>query len=485
MGDVKKILSSSAVCVPSGKFASEGEVQFSGIVTYEILYSDFEGKLTCISASSDYDISVPTDGDSYSDSACEPKVSALSVRLTGPRKLVAKASVSALVRISSDVKVEAEGSAFAENMQLETVNENVTVEKTLFATSPEREYAEEAEHVAAPAESIEILTTSGIVRVLESVAAEGGVEVKGELVITSIIRVSGEAPFAIRKTIPFSETVSIEGAMPGMMTLAEGYLTSATAGVSEEAEGSVITVNAIAEYVCVASTNEDVSVIADSYLRNRDTETVYETSSFSSLMEMRSVECTAAFDIPLSDIGCENIRDVLVLRADMRQNDKSVVQNGMEIRGDAVISGVACEINEENTPVFLPIKFTSPFAVFVNSSCQIPENSDVECKILPWGAEHTLDGERMSVRCRLGVNYRVCQPRRVRHVVSCNAVGEAEYVNTLSKITVYYPDGEESLFDIAKKFHTSAGKLAEDNGLTEAAMASGNTACDAKRLIIR
>ena len=46
MGDIKKILMSSARVVPSGKLAGGGNVEASGVVEYEILYADSEGKLT-------------------------------------------------------------------------------------------------------------------------------------------------------------------------------------------------------------------------------------------------------------------------------------------------------------------------------------------------------------------------------------------------------------------------------------------------------
>ena len=41
-----------------------------------------------------------------------------------------------------------------------------------------------------------------------------------------------------------------------------------------------------------------------------------------------------------------------------------------------------------------------------------------------------------------------------------------------SVITVYYPDERESVFDIAKKFHTSVQCIAEDNELSQSVFAS-------------
>jgi hypothetical protein len=97
MGDIKKILSVSAFANPTGKFASEGAVTFSGTVFYEVLYADADDVLTKISASSDYEFKQSLDGGEYIDSAIEPRVSASTIRLSGPRK----ANLSARLLYSS------------------------------------------------------------------------------------------------------------------------------------------------------------------------------------------------------------------------------------------------------------------------------------------------------------------------------------------------------------------------------------------------
>jgi hypothetical protein len=53
----------------------------------------------------------------------------------------------------------------------------------------------------------------------------------------------------------------------------------------------------------------------------------------------------------------------------------------------------------------------------------------------------------------------------------CSLIGEREYSKSSSEIRVYYPNSEETLFSVAKKYHTTSAKIAEDNGLTvEAAL---------------
>ena len=489
LGDVKKILSVSASAVPSGKFASEGEVNFSGVVSYDILYSDSEGKLTGLTVSSDYDLSVPTDSDSYVDGVAESRIASLSVRLTGPRKLTAKAVVSNNVKISYDESLECSGDAFSDGNTPEVARCTVKGEKSYFAASSEREYAEEAEHLnGVTPDEIEIIATSGAVRISESEATDGGVRVRGELIITSIVRTLEQPPFAIKKVIPFEETINFDGLMPDMEIMADGYLTSVTSGVSEDAEGSVITVNAISELYCMASQNVETSVITDAYLKNRNTSAKYEDYEYSAVVCMGNAEEQFSVSQGRGEIGCDNIREVLTFSADIRSCEKNVTSNGFNLNGEAVFSGVACEINESNEPSYIPVKFTAPFSLNVNCNRQIPAGAKLEVSLTPIDCETLVDSERLTVNCFVKIGYRLTDVNVIRRITECSAVGEEEYKPSLSKISVYYPEEDETLFEIAKKFHTTCAKLATDNKLDEAVIAMTDapvSKSDVKKLIIR
>jgi len=489
LGDVKKILSVSASTVPSGKFASDGEVNFSGVVSYDILYADSEGKLTGVTVSSDYDISVPIDADAYLDSMAESRVASVAVRLTGPRKLTAKAAVSNNVKISLDEAISCSGDAFADGNLPETSHRAVRVEKSRFAVSSEREYAEEAERLSGVTpDEIEVIATSGAVRILESDAVDGGVRVRGELIITSIVRSAEQPPFAIKKAIPFEETVNLDGLTPDMKIMADGYITSVTTGVSEDADGSVITVNAISELYCTASENAEIEIITDAYLKNRNTNAKYEDVEYSKVVCMNTSEEQFSVSQNRGEIGCEGIRELLTLSADIRSFEKNTTSTGFSLSGEAAFYGVACEINEDNTPSYIPVKFTAPFSASVNCGTQIPSGASLEVSLTPIDCDVTLDAERLSVNCYVKIGYRVIDTTVVRRMTECYIAGEEEYTPSLSRISVYYPEDDETLFDIAKKFHTTCAKIANDNKLDEAVIAMTDTPVsnsNVKKLIIR
>ncbi len=486
LGDVKKVLSVSASAVPSGRFAGEGSVEFSGIVVYNVLYADADGEFTKLAVTSDYDFAVSDANDGYVDSMAYPKVINAAVRFTGPRKLVAKSLVSNSIMMIVKSDAGPTGNVFDEGKKPEVDMKNIKEENLIFTSSLEREYAEEAERLpGVSADGIEILATSGAVIVYESVAEDGGVRVKGDIIITSIIKTDDQPPFAIRRAVPFDELVTLEGAIPNMQTMANGYLTSVSTGLAEDAEGTAITVNAIAEFTCCASENKDVSVMTDAYLKERDTEAQYENYTYCELICMDNCESEFSVSASRAELGCEDIREILSVSCELEHAKKSITSRGVEISAEAVVSGVACQIAEENQAKYIPFKFSSPININVNTNCQIPENSNFDLKFSTVDAKPMLDADTLVIKCTVSTAYHAYIEPCVRKVRECSIVGDAEYASVSSTVTVYYPDADETLFGIAKKFHTSREKIAADSALSaETMLSEANALSGIKKLMI-
>ena len=101
-----------------------------------------------------------------------------------------------------------------------------------------------------------------------------------------------------------------------------------------------------------------------------------------------------------------------------------------------------------------------------------------------------LDADDIHLNCNLKVKSRIESCLSVSRLCECHA-GAYEYgvseLPSSSRITVYYPDASDSLFSVAKRFHTTPEKLARDNMITDAASLIGehDSLCDVKKLIIR
>ncbi len=491
MGDIKKILTSKARILPGGRFASDGEVELTGTVEYEVIYADSENKLTSVNTSSDYSVSLPIPQEGYVGCAADGRVANFNIRITGPRKMSLKSSVEVATVITTETELEVLGDVFSGEREPQYTSRSISIENAKYGKSLEREYAEEAERLSGVlADEIEIIATGGSVRVLETRPTDGGVTIKGVIVIGAIVRTPEQPPFAIRREIPFEETVEIDGADKDMEFVADGILTSATLGVSEDGEECVISVNAIAEFEAYALENVSIDVVTDAYLKECPVECKYSDFEYTTLGACQINELVVGGKINRESIGCAEIREILMLDGEVRSFNLSHSQYGGEINGEIAISGIACEINVDGSTSYIPIKASLPFTSNVNYNCQIPENARIDCSVSVSSCDGLLDADDIHFNCTLKVKSRIESCQSVSRLCECHA-GAYEYgaseLPSSSRITVYYPDASDSLFSVAKRFHTTPEKLARDNMISNETSLSDecDSLCDVKKLIIR
>lgn len=485
LGDIRKVLSVSASATPAGNFVSDGEVHISGIVNYNILYSDAENKLSSIETTSDFDVKAPLD-EGFVDTNTDTRVANFGVRVNGPRKITVKSQLKSDIYSEYPDTVEYSGDAFAKAEDLQTLTTVINSENMLFGTLKEREYAEEAEEVAAPADSIEIITSSGLVRIIETIPVDGGVEVKGELIVTAIITTDVGEPFAIKKTVPFDETISIEGGNENMQPSADAYLTSLTVNAVDRGEGSVITVNAISDFTAKMAYNSEVSIIKDAYLKNAKTEEVYSDYSYKELVKSGNAELSFKKSIPRVEIGAENVKEILGVTADARQSGVAIRGGVCTIMGELMFSGVACQINENSELRYIPLKFSAPYELNVNLNCHLPEDTVFEAAVSVADVALYIDSVDASCEVLLKLIYRAYIPKTVKRLSECSQVDALAEDENEASVTVYYPEAGETLFSIAKAFRKSPSDIARDNNLDIAVSAdSSNALLSVKKLMIK
>lgn len=485
LGDVKKILSVTANAVTAGNFITDNEMHVSGVVNYNVLYADSENKLTGFVVTSDYDVAINV-GNEPIDSYLDVRVLNFAARPTGPRKLLAKAQVQTSALVSFEEEVSVLGDVFDGEREPEILKSEVLIEECVFGVLGEREYAEEALRLAVAAEDIEIIASSGLVRIEETEATADGVNVRGELIITAIIRTEGGAPYAIKKSIPFDELVSIDGVAVGMDTMANGFITSVNCIASDDAEGSKITACVIAEFSAAAAKNVSTPVISDAYLKEYETVSSYSDYEYSTLVFMKYAEESYSAKVERNDALDGEIRNIIHTSADVRNISTESKGGGVLCKGDFAVCGVACQIDEANEEQYLPLKFSVPFEILVNYNCQIPENALVDASLSVSNVECMVDSDGISVRCDVNVSCHVSEKRKVQRLCECSCDGEKAVSRDSSVITVYYTEPGESLFEIAKKYHTTRKKIALDNKLDESVVLSSSTDISSvKKLIIR
>ena len=478
MGDIKRVLFFKASAIPTGKFVSDGTIELSGLVNFDVVYSDSEGKLTAFSQSADIDVKEPIDTACEVDAEMSARPSAVSVRVVGPRRVALRSSVSVTATVSGEGEIVIEGDVFGDNANdsVETMSAGINALCSRFHASGEREYAEEAcRLVGVTSDEVEIIATSGRVIVTEAVSEDGGVRVKGEMIITSLVRTDEQPPFAVKKIIPFDERIDIDGVMPTDSIIASAYLPSETMGIAEDGDATVLSANAICEFALMISQNKAIEVTKDAYLIDRECKNTYERLNY--LEHVATVHMTDDFSAKVSreELGLSTAREIILINADSRVDEKVITKDSIEISGICRVNGVACEISPSGQPTYVPFRTDVPFSLSGGCGCLIPGEAELECALSVCDLECTFETDNLCVSMTLLGDARIVCPHSIERLASCTVAGEGKIDTPPSEIVVYYPDADETLYDVSKLHHVKMADVAAKNGISvETATCDGN-----------
>ena len=474
LGDVRKILFSEASRRPSGRFAGGDEVEFSGIVVYNLVYLDSEGSLSSVEFTSDYDYAVKCSGENYNDSIADTRVSNFAVRLVGPRKINAKASLVGSVRICEKSTLTLSGDALETGFDPEINGGSIDLRISRTSSVIEREYAEAVANLEGAISDEVSVVYSSIEPMIEEVRAEDdSVAVRGKLRMCAVIKNGDEPAYGVEKTVNFEENVDFEGVTPEMQLIPELTVTSLKSSVNADEVGCEVVLSGIVEICLVGEGNQRVDVLLDGYLKEAPTDNSYEDFNYTRLVCAAPIKGSHNAEIERADIESEGMREVVFLTSTPKVEEIIKEEGRVIVNGEVRYSGVASEMIGDKIS-YTNLKFSSPFSVNVNCDCQNDDKIQVEVELHTQNTSATLDSDKLYATCSFDGTAVVIMEDSERVLSTMNRIEGEGYKSDVAKITVYYPSKEDTLFEVAKRFHTSTLKIAQDNEITESVFASDN-----------
>ena len=473
-GDVRKILFTEASLRPSGRFAGGDEVELSGVVVYNVIYLDSDGDLSSAEFTSDYDYSVKCSGESYKDSVSETNISNFAIRLIGPRKMSARASLVGSVRLSESDVLEVSGDAFDGECSPEVNTKNVKIRKESTSKVTEREFAESLTRLDGIVQDEVKVVYSRVEPQVESLEMEDeAVRLRGKLSLLAVIRVADESARTVERQISFDESLGFEGLSSDMKLMPEITVSSVKTLVNADENGCEVVSSAILELCAVAESNESVELTLDSYLKSCPTDNTYSDFNYQSLVDVSSVIGMHNAEIEKSELESVNIDEIVFLSVVPKVERVELCRDRVDIVGELRYSGVASEVVDGKTS-YVGVKFTSPFATNVNTSCQNHENLRAEAKVTASFSSATVDANRVYAGCSLESTVILCADSCESVLSSSKKRENEKYEKASAVVTVYYPSDDDTLFSVAKRFRTSGLKIARDNDISEAVFAADN-----------
>lgn len=465
-GDIKRVLSSEARILPAGKFMNGDEVQLAGCVAYEILYADTEGRLTSAQFSSEYEICVPV-GANAEDATAKMSVSALSVRLSGPRRMTVKGHVCAQVCSFGLEDVQSAGDALDGAVEAQVLRQTVPVRYTVYAEDVERTYTDAVAVSECAQEHVQLLTQGAEVYVKDIAAEDGAVTFAAEACMYALVHTEEGSVRCLRRTVSTEERIEVEGMRATMKPTVCVSSVSVHAVSETDTDGAeAVRLHARVTYGVRAEDNAPLTVITDGYLCCENTENTYADLAYEEHMETKTVVVSADGETALSDVGCDAMREIVYTAAAVKNLRVQVGEDG-RLHTEAELQVHAIGLGDDTScdGGLCPIKASLPLSGIELTGAAYPADAVVEIGGVSVRAGGVIDGDRILWHGECAVSVHVCGARSCRYLVSMERCGQSAAQRDGAVVTVYYPSVGETLWDIARAHHTTVEALAADNAL--------------------
>ena len=481
--DVRKILFTDARISEVSRFEGEEKVEFSGIVIYDVIYSDSDNQIASTSFTSDYDFSVGYESD-REKIVSDTRVANFAIRLVGPRKFSVKASllssVSAITERSVGASYTADGGE-----RLVTEKKQLNIRTAGLSEKLEREYAESLGHLdGASADEIRVIYNSAEAFTEEIRALEDAVEIKGYIKSMVVIE-NGEQPaYLIEKNIPFEERLSFEGVSSDMEFTPRISVISDKVNVNADEYGVEPVVSLIVEMSVMGEKNESVSLVSDAFFTDRESENSYTELCYSEMLRRFTLSEEQSVELTRENTDMTQPREVIFVSATPKIESCRVEDDRLLLFVDVKYNGIISEVNDDGSIGYYPIKSSASFEKNVNLDCQNCGKIVPEVQIKPKMTEAQIDSGKIILTTVLDVSVCAIAHKSERILSDISPRDEAVLERCSSVVSVYYPEPDESLFSIAKRFRTTPEKLADDNAIATSVASGGAEMTLPKRILI-
>jgi hypothetical protein len=399
---------------------------------------------------------------------------------------MAKATLESDVRLIENEELVIMGDATGESPELATAR--TLVRCASQHTLGEREYAEPLCNIEGALEDeIEVLFVDAAAKELTVTPDGEGRTLSGGLLVRALIKNADKEPTMYERVIEISEPIDFEYASSDVGTRVGATVTSLVTTVNAEEDGVSVVASLICEYTLYTEGNTDITVVTDGYCTDFAVDNEYGDFYYTELMDTVKLEDEIKGEIMRESCGCEKARAISCATGTLRNVSAHVDGDKLKIEGEIRFSGVACEENGEGEPTFAAFRLDLPFEKYVNLNCHYSENVRAECTVEVVRADVELDATAVYPSAALATYISLVEDKRVRRLAVSNLSGE-RLIPEANRVHVIFPEASDTLFEIAKRYHTTVSHVAAVNALTEECVSTSahpSSLFGIKRLIIK
>lgn len=458
--EVRRILGVKAGVLPESRYIqSEGDgarLDLSGTVTYSVLYTSEDGELYALPISSSYEGKgiLPISPEAV---ITLPSVEGVTVRVNAPRRL----------SIRSRVKNRAI-----------CVDKRVISEKIENRSAADEMYIQRDE-IRAPVLSIAPFSAQGIklsgkikcdsaaqrpvwcdgtMVIKEASARQNGIKISGEVIISCLCSDSA-GHVTLTKSIPFTEEIERDGISPSDKIRVSGKISSLS--VSKNDSDGEIFLDADCEIEGEAASNREAVLTKDMYSTKNELTCEYKREKIYSLVKTESDSFKINESVKRKNNDIDELITVIcdpVYEKTEIKGQRAIVNMKLSVRAVGKTKASEDRMSEYVSDTFeIPVKYGVDLPKEVISP-------DFICDITLGKAEGRYDNDKFYISAEAYPSIMILDSSELEIVSRGVLNKDTEYKSDSSCVRVYYPKKNESLFDIAKKYHTTVAKLTQQDG---------------------
>ncbi len=472
--DINRLLKISAKICESQHDLSGDTVEYDGRLKCTILYATGDGSLKNAEFERDFSGSAAVSGTAGD---CEirfgAQIETVSCRLQNPRKLTAKLRLALTTAVFCTARTEPSVSGKL------TAEEEATVESreygiaSVVCTTAEEKntpVSEDVELDAGLPAIEEIVSVEMDPCILDIRTGENKVVYKGEIPTTILYLASKEedaSAGASPKYVSFSARIPIAGEIAAV-GVTERHIPFADVSVSTpefrpqaNAFGENRTAELDFDYSVAIElySNEESTLTADMYSTAYESVCEMQAISYESVLSSKCFNFTSEGSAPLED---GDFKSVVMASAAASVGETEKQGNKLRFTGEANV----CVILTNGEGVYLARNFSIP----LRAQAEVPPLADAfSVRVQPTVLSVTArpDGESVNVNLETLISYLIFEKHTEAHVQKLAVCKEKPIsCERDASLTLCYPGGSDTLWDIAKRYGTTTAALMEANGIS-------------------
>lgn len=471
--DIDKILLCTATPKIEGHYLSEGTAEFEGTVLYELLLLSEDNKLISHSVSEPFTVTAKDPSlRENSELLFSAKLDYVTPKLLNPRKVSLRSQTSldlhAFATVLPTPKLSGVES-LNDDMNLQRCYRDVTT--ATLRTIEEKEipvsYDLELDSSAPPVG--EIIHTSLRLHPFEVRAREGEADIRTNAYLTVLYVTdqgnyfTTEKSFVIEKSLPLSDLSSFDWlvfATPGPV--------NANVAANSYGEMKVIAVDFVYDLLLTALANEAVHTTCDMYSTEFESEPTWETVTTASLRRAYATGLSVNASSPRADLHAESVHGILsgnvLLKETTPRYDEE--KGRIYLEGTAEIS-LLCEntrLSEEEEP-FDAFTFSYPFRCELDAAEKLSD-CELLCDAVVSDLRFRADSSHLYADFELSARVIALGKEPTRYVGALTLDRTSVPSHVTAPMTLCYPSGKETLWDIAKYYKITEESILESNAVT-------------------